>query len=76
MTIVSPDARIMVSVLGADPDSIRVVDARRSHSDTDLVRVEIGEVHFAGPLRLMVAVIERAALGLMQVEQARNGRDL
>jgi hypothetical protein len=62
----------MVTVLGVDPDAVRVVDARRSRSETDLVRVEFGDVHLAGQLRMMTLVIEKAALALVGIERARN----
>jgi hypothetical protein len=74
--IAAPAPRIMVTVLGVDPDVVRVFDARRAHSDTDVVRVEFGDCHLAGPLRLMTQVIERAALELVQIEQARNGGEV
>jgi hypothetical protein len=35
-----------------------------------------GDVHLAGHLRLMTLVIEKAALGLVEIEQARNGGEL
>jgi hypothetical protein len=40
------------------------------------VRIEFGDVHLAGPLRLMLAVIEKAALALVDIERARNGGEV
>jgi hypothetical protein len=61
--IAAPEPRVMVTVLGVGPDDVSVIDARRAHSDVDMVRVELGDVHFAGPLRVMVAVVESARNG-------------
>jgi hypothetical protein len=74
--IAAPEPRIMVTVLGVGPDDVRVFDARQAHSETDLVRIEFGDVHLAGPLRLMLAVIETAALALVEIESARNGGEV
>jgi hypothetical protein len=74
--IAAPDPRVMVNVLGLTPDAVRVVDARRSRSDLDIVRIELADVHLAGDLRTMTAVLERTSLGLVQIEGARNGGEV
>jgi hypothetical protein len=74
--IAAPEPRILVTVLGPDPDDVRVVDAGRAHAETDLVRVEIGDVHLAGPLRLMAQMVERAAQGLVEIEAGRDGGEI
>jgi hypothetical protein len=68
--------RIMVSVIGISPDLVRVFDARRSRADVDMVRVELGDRHIAGDLRMMNLVVERMALALVEIERARNGDSL
>jgi hypothetical protein len=73
--IAAPEPRIMVTVIGLDPDAVRVVDARHPRSDVDIVRVELGDVHLAGPLRVMAQVLARAAEGITDIEAARRGRD-
>jgi uncharacterized hydantoinase/oxoprolinase family protein len=72
-SIAAPDPRVMVSVLGMTADLVRVVDSRSTRGDRDLVRVEFGDVHLAGDLRTLNLILERAALGLVQIERARNG---
>ena len=47
-------------------------DAGRSGSDVDVVRVELGDVHIAGPLRTMALVLARAAEGVTAIEAARH----
>jgi len=49
-----------------------VVDARRSGSDVDVVRIELGDVHIAGPLHTMALVLARAAEGVTAIEAARR----
>jgi hypothetical protein len=71
--IAAPEARIMVTVLGLDPDAVRVVDARHTRSDVDVVRIELGDVHLAGPLHTMALVLARAAEGITAIEAARRG---
>jgi hypothetical protein len=66
----------MVSVIGISPDLVRVFDARRSRSDVDMVRVELGDLHIAADLRTMNLVVERMALALVEIERARNGDQL
>ena len=72
--IAAPEPRVMVTVLGVTVDHVRVFDARRSASETDLVRVEFGDVHVAGELHTMQQVVERVAQALQQVADGRNGR--
>jgi hypothetical protein len=74
--IATPEPRIMVTVLGLTPDDVRVVDARRSRSEQDIVRVELGDVHIAGDLRTIALVLERASVGLVEIEGARKGGEL
>jgi hypothetical protein len=62
----------MVTVLGLGPDAVRVVDARRSGSAVDVVRVELGDVHLAGPLAVMASVLGRAAEGVAAIDAARR----
>jgi hypothetical protein len=71
--IAAPEPRIMVTVLGLTAEHVRVVDARRSGSDVDVVRVELGDVHFAGDLHTMTAVLARAAEGLVDIDAGRRG---
>jgi hypothetical protein len=71
--IAGPEPRIMVTVLGLDPGAVQVVDARRSGVDVDVVRVELADVHLAGPLHVMARVAARAVEGLAAVEAARAG---
>jgi hypothetical protein len=52
---------------------VTVVDARRTRSAPDLVRVEPGEIHLSGDLHTMAAVVGRAAQGLAEIETARRG---
>jgi hypothetical protein len=40
-----------------------VVDARSPGSDVDVMRIELGDVHVAGPLHTMAFVLARAAEG-------------
>ena len=54
-------ARVYMTVLSVTPEDVRVVDARRSGSDVDVVRIELGDVHIAGPLRQIALVLARAA---------------
>jgi hypothetical protein len=63
----------MVTVLGLTPDHVRVVDARRSRSAPDVVRVELGEIHLTGDLHTMALVLARAAEGITAIEAARRG---
>jgi hypothetical protein len=71
--IVAPEPRVMVTVLGLTVDHVRVVDARRTRSAPDLVRVELGEVHLTGDLHTMALVIARVTEGLTDIEAARRG---
>jgi hypothetical protein len=63
----------MVTVLGLTTDHVRVVDARRTGSVSDTVRVEFGDVHIVGELHQMSLVIARVAQGLVEIETARRG---
>jgi hypothetical protein len=63
----------MVTVLGLTVDHVRVVDARRTRSAPDMVRVELAEVHLTGDLHTMALVVARAAEGLVDIEAARRG---
>jgi hypothetical protein len=49
-----------------------VIDARRSGSEVDVVRVELGDVHVAGPLHAMALVLARAVEGVTAIEAARR----
>jgi hypothetical protein len=60
----------MVTVLGLDPDAVTVVDA--SGVGVDVVRVELGDVHLAGPLHTLTQVLARAADGLAAIDAARR----
>jgi hypothetical protein len=71
--IAAPEPRVMVTVLGLTADDVRVVDARQSRSEVDVVRVELGDVHVAGDLHTMRQVAERIIEGLTQLNDARNG---
>jgi hypothetical protein len=70
--IVAPEPRVMVTVLGLTTDHVRLVDARRTRSAPDTVRVELGEVHLTGDLHTMALVIARVAEGLTEIEAARR----
>jgi len=48
------------------------VVTRRSGSDVDVVRIELGDVHIAGPLHTMALVLARAAEGVTAIEAARR----
>jgi hypothetical protein len=67
--IAAPAPVVYVTVLGLSPDDVVVRDAG---TDPDVVRVEIGTVHIAGPLRMMLAVLDRIADGVTDVELARQ----
>lgn len=71
--IAVPEPQISVTVLGLTSDHVRVVDTRRSHSDFDLVRVELGSVELIGSLHGLQLVVSRAADGLVAIEDARRG---
>jgi hypothetical protein len=62
----------MVTVLGVTVEHVRVVDARRAGTTVDIVRVELGDVHVAGPAHTMALVLARAAEGVAAVEAARR----
>jgi hypothetical protein len=70
--IAAPAPRVYVTVLGVGPEDVRVVDARRSGNDVDVVRIELGDVHIAGPLHTMTLVLARAAEGVTAIEAARR----
>jgi hypothetical protein len=70
--VAAPEPRVLVTVLGLSPDDVRVVDARRSGSDVDVVRIELGDVHLAGDLRTMQRVVSRVLDGLADVVTART----
>jgi hypothetical protein len=70
--IAAPEPRVMVSVLGLTAEHVRVVDARRSGSDVDVVRIELGDVHIAGPLHALALVLAKAAEGVTEIEAARR----
>jgi hypothetical protein len=74
--IAAPEPRVMVTCLGVSPDLVRVVDVRRSRSDVDQVRIEIGDVYLVGDLRSLTLVVERISMGLMEIEGSRNGGEL
>jgi hypothetical protein len=63
----------MVTCLGVSPDLVRVVDVRRSRSDVDQVRIEIGDVYLVGDLRSLTLVVEKISFGLVEIEGSRNG---
>jgi hypothetical protein len=71
--IAAPEPRVMVTVIGLTVEHVRVVDARRTRSAPDMVRVELGEVHLTGELHQMALVIARATAGLVDIETARRG---
>jgi hypothetical protein len=62
---------VYVTVLGVGPDDVAVRDAG---TDPDVVRIEIATVHIAGPLRTMLAVLDRITGGVTDVETARRQR--
>ena len=70
--IAAPAPRVYVTVLGVGPEDVRVVDARRSGSDVDIVRIEVGDVHIAGPLHRVALVLAKAAEGVTAIEAARR----
>jgi hypothetical protein len=70
--IAAPAPRVYVTVLGVGPEDVRVVDGRHLGSDVDVVRVELGDVHIAGPLHTMGLVLARAAEGVTAIEVARR----
>jgi hypothetical protein len=70
--IAAPVPVVYVTVLGLTADDVVVRDAG---TDPDVVRVEIGTVHLAGPLAVMAQVVARAADGLAAVEADRQGTD-
>jgi hypothetical protein len=72
--IAAPELRVMVTVLGVTVAHVRVIDARQSRSEVDVVRVELGDVHVAGDLYTMQQVVARVAQGLADIADARNGR--
>jgi hypothetical protein len=53
---------------------VRVVDARRSRSEVDVVRVELGDCHVAGDLHTMRQVVARIAEQLDAIANARDGQ--
>jgi hypothetical protein len=63
----------MVTCLGVSPDVVRVVDVRRTRTDIDQCRIEIGDVYLVGDLRSLTLVVERISLGLVEIERSRNG---
>jgi hypothetical protein len=73
--IAAPEPRILVTVLGLTPDRVRVVDARRTGAEVDVVRVEFGDVHVAGDLHTIAVVLARAAERVTDIEAARRGAE-
>jgi hypothetical protein len=72
--IAAPAPRVMVTIIGLTADDVRVVDARRSRSEVDVVRVELGDVHMAGDLHTVAQVVARIAEQLDAIANARGGQ--
>ena len=73
-SIVAPEPRVTVQVVGLGPADVRVVDTRHPNNhDIDVVRVELAGVSVIGNLHGLATVFGEVANGLAQIAAGRRG---